>query len=191
VVYPETRVMKVVISVAAAILMSATAPAALPADGIEVRAQINGEEVIVEASLFVSATPQESWAVLTDYEAAPRIHSNIQSSTVLSRTADTVVVSQKGTKGFGPFTVSVETVKEFHLTPFEKISSRLLGGSMKRYAATTRLSPQGAGTLMVFRAESVPDVWIPPVVGQALIESETRTGLEQLRDEIIRRKKLK
>jgi len=182
--------MRLLLLVAAAIMLSAGAQA-MAADEIEVRARINGEEVIVEASLFVSATPQEAWAVLTDYEAAPKIHSNIQSSVVLSRTADTVVVSQKGTKGFGPFTVNVETVKEFHLTPFEKIQSRMLSGSMKRYAATTRLSAERAGTLMVFRAESIPDVWIPPVVGQALIESETRTGLEQLRDEIIRRKKLK
>ena len=129
--------------------------------------------------------------MLTDYDSAVTFMSNLDSSVTLSRNNNTVVVAQKASKGFGPFSVSVETVKEFQLTPFEKIQSRNLSGSMKKYAATTRLTEEKSGTLIAFHAESIPDVWIPPLIGRGLIEQETRSHLEQLRDEIIRRKESK
>lgn len=177
--------------IAAAYLLSVFATAVAADSPIDVRVKITGEEVRVDASFYVPATPREVWAVITDYDSATSYVSNLEKSVIVSRNDNVLVVSQKASKGFGPFRISVESLKEIRLTPYEKTESRGVGGSMKKYAASTRLVPQGVGTLLVYRADSIPDVWLPPLIGETLVESETRTRLEELRGEILRRKALK
>ncbi len=157
---------------------------------IDVAVKIRGHEVIVDVEGYVRVTPQEAWSVMTDYDHAPRFISKLEKSVVLSRTSETLVVSQKGTMGVGPFSVSIETVTEIHLTPFEKMQSHLVSGNMKKNDAITRLIPDAAGTRIVYHLESIPDTWIPPVIGRALVEFETRARFDELFDEILRRKGL-
>jgi hypothetical protein len=54
--------------------------------------------------------------------------------------------------------------------------------------ATTELIASFEGTEVVHHAESEPPFWLPPLIGPAIIESETRTRFEELRAEILRRK---
>jgi len=157
---------------------------------LDVAVRIVDHEVIVDVEGYVRVTPQEAWSVMTDYDNAMRFISKIDKSVILSRTKDRLVVSQKGTMGFGPFSVSIETVNEIHLTPFEKMQSHLLSGNMKKSDAITRLIPDGAGTRIVYHLESIPDAWIPPVIGRALVEFETRDRFNELFDEMLRRKAL-
>jgi hypothetical protein len=99
-----------------------------------------------------------------------------------------MVVFQKGTVGFGPFTVEMESVREITLTPFQRTESSALEGSMKKSYSVTRLIPEAAGTRIVHHAESEPKFWIPPVIGPALRERETRARIQELLDEILKRK---
>ncbi|MFH1604206.1 MAG: SRPBCC family protein [Pseudomonadota bacterium] len=155
---------------------------------IEVSVRIEEHEVIVDMQGYVRATPREAWSVMTDYDGAPSFISKLEKSVTLLRTEEMLVVSQKGTMGFGPFSVPIETVSEIRLTPFEKMQSHLLSGNMKKSEAITRLIPDGAGTRIVYHLESIPDAWIPPLIGRALVEFETRGRFNELFDEILRRK---
>ena len=155
---------------------------------VEVSVRIQGEEVIVDVNCYVRVTPQEAWAVITDYDHATRFISKLEKSVVLSRTGDMLVVAQKGSMGYGPFSVPLETVTEVRLTPFEQTESRLISGNMKKNEAVTRLSAEAGGTRMVYHLESIPDVWLPPIIGRALVEFETRARFNQLLDEMLRRK---
>jgi len=40
----------------------------------------------------------------------------------------------------------------------------------------------------VYHLESIPDVWLPPLIGRAIVEHETRARFRQLVEEILRRK---
>lgn len=157
---------------------------------VDVGVRMQGEEVIVDVNCHVRATPQEAWAVMTDYDHATEFISKLEKSVILSRTADTLVVSQKGRMGYGPFSVPIETVTEIRLTPYDKMQSRLISGNMKRNEATTRLIPDATGTQIVYHLESIPDAWVPPVIGRVMVEFETRARFGQLLDEILRRKAL-
>ena len=173
----------------AVLLAAACVRGAAAADvPVSVDVQISGEVVVVRVECLVRATPRGVWNVLTDYEHATRFISNLERSTVLSRSDERIVVSQRGRMGFGPFAVAVEAVNEILLTPHERTQSRSLSGSMKRYSATTRLISEGEGTRILYRAESVPDVWIPPLIGPALIRSDTRGRFTEFVEEILRRK---
>lgn len=155
---------------------------------IEVRVEIVGDLVHIDASFHVEATPQEAWAVITDYDGATGFISDLEASLVLAREGDTMRVYQKGKAKFGPFSFPVESVREIRLTPFESTQSRVVSGSMKQLDVTTRLAPEGSGTRITNHTESIPEVWIPPIVGRLFIAHETREKFRELRDEILRRK---
>jgi len=159
-------------------------------EAIELDVRIQDEQVFVDVNFHVRATPQEAWAVMTDYDHATAFISNLERSAILARTDDTLLVSQKGTMGFGPFSMMIETVTEVRLTPYEKMQARMLSGNMKKNESTTRLIADASGTRVVYHLESIPEVWMPPIIGRALVEFETRARFRQLRDEILRRKAL-
>ena len=159
-------------------------------DAIDVGVRMQDGEVFVDVRFHVRATPQEAWAVMTDYDHATDFISNLEKSVILSRTDGTLLVSQKGRMGFGPFSVPLETVTEIRLTPYETMQARLVSGNLKKNASTTRLIADASGTRVVYHLESIPDVWLPPLIGRALVEYETRARFRQVVDEILRRKAL-
>lgn len=151
---------------------------------------MQGDEVVVDVNFQLPVTPREAWAVMTDYDHATAFISKLEKSVILSRTDDMLVVSQKGSMGFGPFSVPIESVTEVRLTPYEKMEGRMVGGNMKKGESTTWLLAQAGGTRVVYHLETIPDVWVPPLVGRVVVEYETRARFRQLVDEILRRKAL-
>lgn len=155
---------------------------------IEIQVELEGDLVRIDTSFHVEVTPQEAWAVVTDFDGAIAFISDLETSQVLARDGDTMLVFQKGRAKFGPFSFPVESVREIRLVPFQGMQSRLVSGSMKRLDVSTQLTPEGSGTRVTNRTESIPDVWIPPVVGRLFIAHEARQKFRELRDEILRRK---
>ena len=54
----------------------------------------------------------------------------------------------------------------------------------------TQLIARGAETNIVYHGVSIPNVWVPPLVGTQFIEAEVRDQYRELRDEIMRRKRI-
>ena len=179
-----------VLLLAAALCFSPLDVRAEPDPAINVAVRMQGEEVVVDVSFHVRATPQEAWAVMTDYDHATDFISNLEKSAILERTDERLLVSQKGTMGWGPFSVPLETITEIRLTPYTEMRSRMLSGNMKKSEATTRLIADAGGTRVVYHLESIPEVWIPPLIGGVLVEFETRARFRELVNEILRRKAL-
>jgi uncharacterized membrane protein len=170
-------------------LLIRTSPA-MGGDGqdVQVSVQVDGEVVRVQASYSVEASPRDVWSVLTDFEHLPRFISNMKSSVVVARSGDLVTVAQAGEASYGLIKFPFDSVRELRLTPFEKIQSRMISGSMKRYEGTTELFAEGTGTRVTQRSESVPGKWVPPAVGPYFIEHETREQLSEFRAEVLRRR---
>ena len=182
-------VKNLLLSLATALLFAGAGRAdSPPQPGIDIRVQIDEGTVTVDVEFFVRATPEEAWVVMTDFDNAARFIHKLQESRVLSRSMESMVVSQKGTMGLGPFSVPLESVSEIRLKPHETIRSRMISGNMKKYDSDTALRREPEGTRVVYRVESIPDVWIPPLIGRAMIEFETRSRFRQLVEEILRRK---
>lgn len=163
-------------------------PGPLSSEDIKVAVRKVEGEIVVDVELHVPALPQEAWEVMTDFENMPKFISNLKASSILSRTADTVQVSQQGKASYGPFTFTFDTVREIQLKPYQQIDSRLLSGSMKKLEGKTLLAADGAGTRVVYHAVSIPNAWVPPGIGTTFIEHETREQFSEMRQEILRRK---
>lgn len=156
-----------------------------PGEEIEVKVQIRGESVVVDLSLVVPATRQQVWAVLTDFGHMADFVSNLKESRVISVSEDTVIIFQRGSAKYGPVNFPFESTREMRLTPFDEIRSRLISGNMRKMEGTTRLVDEGAQTRIIYHADSIPGVWIPPIVGRVFIENETREQFREMRNEII------
>jgi hypothetical protein len=67
------------------------------------------------------------------------------------------------------------------------VRSRLISGDLKASVFTTRLVDVDGLVHIVNSGRYTPKIWVPPVIGPALIEAETRKQFGEIRTEILRR----
>ena len=158
------------------------------ASDIVVHVKKDGATIIVDVEMMVHASPLATWDVLTDYDHMAQFVANVQSSKITDRKGNTLVVAQKSGTSFGLLKFSFDNVREVELVPHSEIRSNLISGDMKASAFTTRIMSNGGGvTRVVNHGEFVPTMWVPPVIGTAFLEAETRRQFHELRNEMMRR----
>jgi Polyketide cyclase / dehydrase and lipid transport len=158
------------------------------AQPIDVSVRTLGPKVVVDVTAHVVATREVVWAVVTDYDHMAEFMTTLKSSTVVSRQGNLLEVAQTGEAKRGFLHFSFSTVRAVELTPAREIRSYLIKGDFKSYEFTTRLDDGAPGGIaIVHHGEYVPTTWVPPVIGPAMIESETRKQYTQLIVEILRR----
>jgi hypothetical protein len=96
-------------------------------------------------------------------------------------------VAQKGTASFAGFSHDWEVEREVTLEPEALIASRAVRGNVRRLEMETRFTPEGAGVRIRYRALTVPDFWIPPLIGPSLMKSQVTDQFTALASEMLRR----
>lgn len=157
---------------------------------LQVQVDVTGGEIRSSATMFVRASRQRVWDVVTDYERAPEFTEDLEESKVLSRSGNRLLVFQKNRFTFGPFSIPIETVREIRLTAPVRFESRLVEGSMKEYEAVTELVPEAGGTRIVYRSRAVPDSFLAGFATESRVKRETEEHFRQLRAEIQRRERV-
>ena len=147
----------------------------------------HGETIVVDVEMAVQEPPLAVWDVLTDYDHMAQFIASVHSSRIADRTGNKLIVAQQSSTAFGLLKFTFDNVREVELVPHSEIRSKLISGDMKASAFTTRLVTEGNVTRVFNHGEFIPTMWVPPVVGTAFIESETRRQFLELRNEMIRR----
>jgi len=155
---------------------------------IEVKVRVNGEDVVVDVSFPVPATQQEVWAVMTDFDHMASFISNVQTSRVIDRSGNILHIAQQGKAQHGPLSFAFDSVREIRLYPVDRIQSHLVSGKMRKLEGDTQIRVEGDATRVAYHGDSIPGVWIPPIVGKIFIENELREQFRDMRNEIARRK---
>ncbi len=163
------------------------AVAAAPYADILVHVTKEGPEVVVEVDCPVRAPLSVVWEVLTDFDNMSRFLSNISYSTVRDRAGNALTVQQKGKATYGLLSFAYDNVREVELHPFTEIRSRQISGNLKAFAFTTRLVETNGIVHILNSGRYTPKIWVPPFIGPAVIEGETRKQLGEVRAEILRR----
>jgi hypothetical protein len=158
-----------------------------PSADITVEVRHVGEEVFVRVDCPVRAPHAIVWEVLTDYDHMSSFVTNLKVSELRSRDGDTLQVFQRGSAQRGLLTFSFENLREIRLVPQQEIRSRLISGTLKSSEFTTRVVDDGNEVHILNSGRFVPEVWVPPIIGPAVIEAETRKQFEEIRTEILRR----
>jgi carbon monoxide dehydrogenase subunit G len=155
---------------------------------IVVHAEKDGENIIIDVEMRVRAPLSAVWDVFTDYDHMARFISSVSASRITSRSGNTLQVAQKSGTELGLLKFSFENVRQVDLVPYTEVRSRLVSGDMKDSAFTTRLISDPDGVTRVHNhGVFIPSMWVPPVVGTAFLESQTRKQFFELRNEILRR----
>ena len=180
----------VALSVLAVLAITLTVGAVPVADDsdIDVHVRQNGNRIAVAVDLPVQATALETWNVMTDYDNMAKFVSNLEASRIVERNDNKLIVMQKGKATRGVLSFSFENVREIILTPPSEVRSRMISGDLEASEFTTRVIDRGDSSQIVNHGEFIPKVWVPPIIGPAVIEAETRKQFAQLRTEIMRRK---
>jgi carbon monoxide dehydrogenase subunit G len=170
----------------------AMVPAAAHADppdsgDIAVAIRRDGDAIEVAVELLVKATPQEAWNVLIDYDHMAEFVSNVAMSRIVRRAGEKLEVAQTSRLSFGPLEFKFDNVREIELVPLQEIRSKVVDGDMKASAFTTRFAAEGNATRITNRGRFLPGRWIPPLIGTAVLEAETRKQFAEFRAEILRR----
>jgi hypothetical protein len=113
--------------------------------------------------------------------------SNLEYSGVDDRADNVLRVHQKGKASRGILTLRFDTVREIELVPNREIRSRLISGNLKASDFVTRIVEVDARLHIVNSGRYMPNLWVPPFIGPALIEAETQKQFGEFRTEILRR----
>ena len=175
-------------AIALAVIPAAAQAVAPDSRDIAVVIHRDGESIGVDVDFLVQATPQEVWNVLTDYDHMAQFVSNVAMSRIVRHEEEKLEVAQTSRLKFGPFELKLDNVREIELVPLLEIRSKLVRGDMKASAFTTRLAAEGNATRITNHGRFTPDRWIPPLIGTAVLEAETRKQFAEFRAEILRRK---
>ena len=178
--------MKRLISTVLTVVVHCAASAAYAAD-VSVQTRRQGDTIIVEASAEFADRMEQAWAVLTDYEHLSRFIPNMESSKVVARNPAGPVVEQKGVARMWVFSYPFEVrlaVREF---PPYKIESRGEGGSFKQFHGVYELSVVQGRTRLRYVCEMIPDFFMPPLFGAAVLKQNVEESFRALADEIVRR----
>lgn len=154
---------------------------------IIVKVMRDGSTMQVDSELRVRANPRDVWDVLTDYENMPRWVSTLKASTIEKRSGNRLQVTQRGTVQFGLLGFPFTTVRQIDLVPYTEVRTTVLDGSMKSSQFVTTIVAVPGETRILQHGIVVPDMWIPPGIGPAIIAERTRVQWQEYRTEILRR----
>lgn len=175
------------LAIATIFAWSSVATAASQSPDIAVAVHREADAVVIDVRLAVDATPQEAWNVLTDYGNMARFVSGLTRSRIIGRLNGRLEVAQTSRFEFGLLDFKFESVREIELVPLREIRSTLVQGDMKASVFTTRLVTEGGATVIINHGHFIPDRWIPPIIGLAMIRAQTQRQFGDLRAEILRR----
>lgn len=156
-------------------------------DELSVSVERRDDWVIVDAGFAVDAPLHVAWSVLTDFEHMARFIGALQTSEVLARNGNQLRVRQVGRAERAGFGFAYESLRDITLSPERLIHSRAVGGTVRQMDATMRLEAREGRTVITYHAESIPGVWVPPLLGKSLIAGQVREQFEDMRAEIQRR----
>jgi ribosome-associated toxin RatA of RatAB toxin-antitoxin module len=181
---------------AAALLAAAYAAPGSAADDVSIEARRRDDGIEIHARALIAASPALVWQVLTDYERLPSFIPGIAKSVVRQREGNRLVLEQTGEARFLVFSFPIEVRYEVIESPPDWVSSRAIGGNLRRMNGRYELQPDPARKgmeaargriLLRYEGAIQPDFELPPVVGVVALRSMVERQFTAMVAEIERR----
>jgi ribosome-associated toxin RatA of RatAB toxin-antitoxin module len=181
-------------SMAVAFLAAAYAAPGSAADDVSIEAERRGDGIEIHARALIAAPVALVWQVLTDYERLPGFIPGLAKSLIRERQGNRLVVEQTGEARFLMFSFPIEVRYEVVESPPSAISSRAIGGNLRRMNGSYALQPvpaaveggQGA-VILRYDGEMEPSFDVPPFIGLVAVRSMVEQQFTAMVAEIERR----
>lgn len=166
----------------------AAAVPALAADpAVAVRAERRDGAFHVEAVAELRADPRVAWQVLTDYDRYADFIPDLDASRVLARSADGVVVEQRGRAGLLFLRIPLSVRYFVQETPYRSVRSRAIGGDFREMEGAYDIVPAPGGLRLAYTGRLVPGFMLPPLLGTVAVRRSVERQFEAMAREIERR----
>ena len=179
-------------SLACCLLFFCTA-AVCAADDLTVEAARKGEFIEVQAHATMAASLAVVWTTLTDYDKLPEFIPGLRKSKVVSRRGATVIVEQSGEARFLMFTFPIDVTLEAVERPPSSIQVRAIAGNLRHFEGGYKVEPQPNGGKIVLRwaGTIIPDVSLPPLIGEVVMRMRIEDQFIGMVREIERRESVR
>ena len=162
----------------------ATAVGGAVPDRVTVEARREGDAVIVEARALLRADLDSAWQVLTAYDRYAEFIPDLNSSRVLARSGTTVIVEQKGQVRFFLFHFPMEVTLSVSEEPRSGITSHAIAGTFREMTGSYTLVPHGEDLRFTYSGRTVPDFFLPPLIGTAALKAAVQKQFGALVNQI-------
>jgi carbon monoxide dehydrogenase subunit G len=157
------------------------------ADDVALDVKRKGDSFIISATATLAAPASVVWEVLTDYDHLARFIPGLSRSAVKIRAANRLQVEQAGEARFFVFAYPIEMRLEVLESPHESITSRRIGGNLKRMTGRYDLQVAQTGVRLRYAGELEPDFALPPLIGTLAVRTMVEEQFVALVSEIERR----
>jgi len=150
----------------------------------------HGDSYYLSADVYLGAPLPQVYQVLTDYNHLTRISGVIQRSHLLNRIdPHTALVYVESRACVLFFCHTIRETQKVVESPPDGIAAEAIPAqsNVKLADSSWHLQAEGTGTRMQWNFTIVPEFWIPPLIGPALVKSALRTeaqfsarGIEKL-----------
>jgi ribosome-associated toxin RatA of RatAB toxin-antitoxin module len=171
------------------LLLLLGSPFCAPAADVSVRTTRQGDTFRIEASADLAADVQSVWRVLTDYNGLPRFIPGMNSSHVVSRSDNQVIIEQKGEIQLLFFTFPMEVKLAAEEFPYRTITSRAVAGNFKEMRNAYQIEVRGAIVRLRYSGSMTPDFAVPPLIGTMAVRHKVERQFGAMVDEIERRRR--
>lgn len=168
-------------------LLVAVAPGVRARDRPVIDVRQDKDTFHVHARLYAPVPPAVAWEVLTDFEHMERFIPNLETSRVVAREGQRLVIAQRGVARFALLAIGFGSEREVTLLPPNEIRSVQLRGSLKRMLSVTRFLPRDGGTELHYSVEAEPGPLFPATLTQRFLVHEIEEQFGAIVDEMERR----
>lgn len=142
----------------------------------------DGNAYVVDSTLSIDVPRDRAYRAATDFGRLPAFNPSIESS---RRVGDDRLDSVMRLCVL-LYCKRMRQVMRYTLTPDQRIDMQVVAGKgdLKSGSAHWQFAADGQTTDIHFAARIVPDFWIPPLVGPALIRRELRQQVQTTADAI-------
>ena len=155
------------------------------------RGNNGGDAIEVDARAEVDATLEVIWNTLTDYNRLHEFIPGMQSSKLIERRGNAVIVEQKGESKVAFFTFPIDVVIASIELPPHRINVRIEKGNLRRLDGGYIIAPvPGKGRLrhiLTWNGMIEPDAFVPPLLGTLVMRGNIEDQFGGMVREIMRR----
>ncbi|MEI6846788.1 MAG: SRPBCC family protein [Chlorobiaceae bacterium] len=132
----------------------------------------------VNGAIYIAASPQRVWEVITDYDHHKNFVPNVLDSGTISDNGVEKVMFEKGRSGIFFFQKTVNIKMKVWGELFKRLNFEQITGDFKVYRGEWLLAdyPKGLGTFLTYKAQVKPDFFAP----QAAVKSVQRRDCPQM-----------
>lgn len=156
---------------------------------LQVKVKRSTGKIIIDVNMLAAVPPELAFEVMTDFNHMKSFLPNISSSKILKRDGNKLLVAQQGKASSGPVSFAFDTVREVTLTPDTEIHSKIISGTIKQGESSIRMNPEAHKTRIIIHSETNAPPIMPPILGVAFVESQTRKQYNLFREEMLRRQR--